>query len=138
MDVRNCARCNKVFRSYGGQRHCLHCIEEDRKEFESVRDYLKNNANATMMEISKETGVSPNKIREYIRDGRLVVTPQDVSLKCESCGKTVDQGRFCSECAHRMRNDFRRGIRTDLDKPAASPQRDSEESKVVWNRFRRR
>lgn len=141
VDLRNCARCNNIFRPIGGHRFCPDCVEKDRKEFETVRDYLKNHANATMMQIAKGTGVSTAKIREYIREGRLVVASDDTGLQCESCGKPLRQGRFCPECIAQMKEEVRRGVRTGPKPEPAKPQRnlgEIEEKQYVWNRFRRR
>ena len=54
-----------------------------------------------MLELSQNTGVKPEVINRFRREGRLAVQNTDyepASLTCESCGAPLEQGRYCPQC----------------------------------------
>ena len=70
MDIRNCKRCNRLFQ-YNGIKYCPKCVLELDEMFIKVRDYLYENKNANIAEVSEATGVEEKVILEFLRDGRL-------------------------------------------------------------------
>lgn len=144
MDLRNCLRCGKLFRPVGGRRICSDCVESDRQEFQTVKEYLKNHPGAPIFEIAEATGVPLSKIREYVRDGRLVVGDEE-PLTCERCKVEIDRGRFCASCAaaiaRSLRTDTPSKERVSTSDEDDAPRRDVSDppkKKITWNRFRRR
>jgi hypothetical protein len=73
-EIRVCPRCGNMFCYSGiGPHLCTKCKELDEEEFNAVKDYVYSNPNATIMEVSKETGVRVIRIKNYLRDGRLMI-----------------------------------------------------------------
>ena len=70
--LRNCARCGKVH-NYPSK-YCKECLETEKELFDKVRDYLYDNPNATVEQVHIDTGVERKKIRQYIREDRLIIT----------------------------------------------------------------
>lgn len=132
MEVRNCIQCGKIFRPIMGRRVCSSCAEAERAVFDSVKAYLRNNPRASVMQVSQETGVPANKIREYVKEGRLVSASDDWNVTCERCGKAIDRGRFCAECSARLGEELHSGT------GRASAPGDRGRAKVHWDRYRRR
>ena len=62
--IGNCSRCGKVFVRYRQQSLCPACTEKREQDFMRCRDYLRDNPETRMKELSEATGVS---VREIIR-----------------------------------------------------------------------
>jgi sarcosine oxidase delta subunit len=71
MSYTNCPICGKLFNKQGFYEVCEGCFAQNEIDFDKVRDYLYRYSNKNIMEVAAETGVSIEKIREFIRQGRL-------------------------------------------------------------------
>ncbi len=110
MALRNCANCGKLFSApTSSMKLCLNCDREEHQQFEKVKEYIKEHPQATVIEITKETGVERKQIYEWVRSGRLdMLSIDDIGLYCEGCGEPINTGRFCLKCAARMQQDAKR------------------------------
>lgn len=108
MDIRNCRRCKKLFQYITGRVICPACKEEEEKEFKRVKDYLYDHPKASMAEVSQATDVAIATIKHYLREGRLIITPDSpMGIECEKCGASIKTGRFCERCAFELERDVR-------------------------------
>jgi flagellar operon protein (TIGR03826 family) len=106
MEIRNCKRCGNVF-SYSGNKFCTNCIKEDEEDFVKVKDFLNQNPNAKLVDISREIDVGIEKVRKFLRDGRLeIVGDNNFLIECDNCGTPIKSGRFCEECLRTTRNNL--------------------------------
>ncbi len=125
-EIRECKRCGKMFFYTGvGKCICAECKAEDEAEFEMVKDYIYDNHSATIMQVSKETGVKICRIKSYLRDGRLIIPDgSPIFLNCEVCGTNIKFGRLCRECADTMSSELKREMHVDEfqigDKPKST------------------
>ncbi|NPV28898.1 MAG: MerR family transcriptional regulator [Firmicutes bacterium] len=94
--MRNCPECGKVF-AFVTRNLCPDCLEKEEISFQRVEKYLEENPGATVLEVSRATGVSEQKIVSFLREGRLIPAGQPL-LECERCRKPISSGRFCPEC----------------------------------------
>lgn len=96
--IKNCARCGRLFT--GVDDVCPACLAEEQEEFDRVRAYLIRHRNASVAEVSAQTGVAVTQIHRWVRAGRLKVSPEQLGggLRCERCGAPIDSGRFCRKC----------------------------------------
>lgn len=103
-DVRNCRRCGKIFNYIGGPPICPVCKQADEEDFKRVKQYLYDNPGATISQVSTELEVSVEKIKRFLREGRLEIVNDDGNfiLECERCGKAIKSGRFCNDCERDM------------------------------------
>lgn len=125
MTLRNCARCGKLFGSAGGQRLCPTCVKQEQEEYEAVRAYLKKRPGAPLLEVSDATGVSVGRIREWVREGRLVLhEPSGNGLKCERCGQAVTTGRLCDRCRRELAAQLQSAV--GRGRSEREPERDKE------------
>ncbi|MCX7841761.1 MAG: MerR family transcriptional regulator [Clostridia bacterium] len=108
-DVRNCRRCGKIFNYIGGNPICPSCRELNEQTFKKVKEYLYNNPGATLSEVSTVLEVSVEKIKGYLKEGRLEIIGSDSNLvlECESCGKAIRTGRFCDDCSRDLTRDLK-------------------------------
>lgn len=108
-DVRNCKKCNKIFNYIGGAQICPDCKQEDEEDFKKVKEYLYDHPKASMYEVSKELNISIQRIKGYLKEGRLEIVGDggNMFLECERCGKSISSGRYCNECSKDVSNDFK-------------------------------
>lgn len=108
MEVRNCARCGRLFQYVAGPPICHICKKKEEEDFELVKNYIYENKNANMVEVSNNTGVSTRLIERFIREGRLMLSEDSpIFLKCEKCGTQIRTGRLCQECSRSLSNEMR-------------------------------
>ncbi|MCL2234941.1 MAG: hypothetical protein FWB98_00680 [Defluviitaleaceae bacterium] len=78
----NCKHCKKLFAKFTHSSYCENCAEAAEAVFRKVRDFLYAHPNSDALTVSRATGVSPDKIFEYVREGRVAVVPQsELNLK---------------------------------------------------------
>lgn len=105
-DLRNCIQCGRVF-AFQGSKVCSKCQEAVEGEFTIVRKYVRDHPGADVMEVAEATGVTEEKILQFLREGRLISKGFVESLKCERCGAKIDAGRYCGQCLHELDNQFK-------------------------------
>lgn len=116
VELRNCPRCGSLFASTG-KNLCPACLAEDEKEYDLLRAFLKDNPRASLEDTAEATGVKPERILKFLRDGRIVAAQDAAWLECERCGKPIVAGRFCPECAKKLRQELH------LEGPGDRPDR---------------
>lgn len=99
-DVRNCRKCGKIFTYMGGSPICPACKQLDEEDFKRIKEFLYNNPGASLNHVSSELDISVEKIKRFLKDGRLEIVSEEgnMFLECESCGKAIKSGRLCGEC----------------------------------------
>jgi len=105
LKVIQCKQCGRLFQSFG-KAICADCLEERDNNFLLVRDFIYLHPNATIIEISKETGVEEPLILEFLKEDMLVLNTSEQLLSCEKCGKPINSGRFCKQCREFFENVF--------------------------------
>lgn len=99
MDLKKCDNCGELFAAAQGQKICPDCLAEEEHKFQKVKDYLWDNPGATVPQVSEATEVGEAIIKKFIREGRLLeVQGSNMTVECESCGKDIQQGKYCDEC----------------------------------------
>lgn len=62
---------------------------------------------ATLVEVCEHTGVAEKKIRQFIREGRLIVTSfPNLGYPCESCGTLIQMNRLCKPCKQELEGEI--------------------------------
>lgn len=104
MALANCERCGQLFNRVT-RNICPNCIREEEKLFDDVKDYIRTHEAATVSEVADATQVSEERVLHYLREGRLELSGT-LTYACESCGKPIRSGRFCSECKQELGSDM--------------------------------
>ncbi len=107
-EVRNCRKCGKIF-NYIGSPICPVCKQSEEDDFKTIKDYLYRNPGASITQVSTELDISVEKIKRFLKDGRLEITGEDgnMILECENCGKSIKSGRFCDDCERNLAAGFK-------------------------------
>lgn len=102
VPIANCKRCGRIFNKVRRDL-CPACVEEEEAAFLRVRDYLRQNKNATIGDVVENTGVPSEKIVQMIQDGRLLLRDNpNLVYPCERCGEMTQTGRLCARCTQEM------------------------------------
>ncbi len=125
MNVRNCAKCGKIFQYVAGPPICPRCREKEEQDFQIVKEYIIENPKSNMIDVSNETGISARLIEKFIKDGRLMLSEDSpIFLKCEKCGAEIKTGRFCSGCSRNLSQAMRSSIENNqVKKEQPSPNK---------------
>ena len=98
MEAVNCPRCGKLFTRIKSP-ICPSCAKEDDQTFLKVREFVSDNENCTLSELSNGTGVSQKSILRYIREGRLETSNgMHGDVRCRICGQPISKGQYCDAC----------------------------------------
>lgn len=76
LELLNCTRCGALITS-SGTAICAECVAKEQNDFEQIRAYMRNNPTASVLDISVATGLSLRRIKEFVRQGRLVAAGMD-------------------------------------------------------------
>jgi flagellar operon protein (TIGR03826 family) len=108
-DIRNCRKCGKIYNYLGGPPICSVCRQEEEEDFQRVKKYLYENPGASMTQVSTELDISIEKIKRFLKEGRLEIAGDDgnLVLECENCGKSIKSGRYCAECERMLAASFK-------------------------------
>ncbi|KUO71132.1 MAG: hypothetical protein APF77_23770 [Clostridia bacterium BRH_c25] len=72
MSVKNCPICGRIFEDGGVNEVCASCFIENENEIRKVKDYLYENPNNSIAEVSEATGISIRKLKRFLQNERLV------------------------------------------------------------------
>ncbi|MFW6026539.1 MAG: hypothetical protein ACOCRX_09370 [Candidatus Woesearchaeota archaeon] len=70
--LKNCMNCGKLH-TYP-TRLCKDCLEEKIKKYKKVKNYLWDHPNSTIDTVSEKTGIKKEKIIQFVREDRFIVT----------------------------------------------------------------
>lgn len=116
MEVKNCRKCGRIFNYIGGMPICPMCKENLEKKFEEVKNYIRENPQSGIPDISKDCEVETGQIQQWIREERLVFADDSpVGIPCERCGTMIHSGRYCDKC----KNELASGLNNSIAKPQA-------------------
>jgi len=125
MEVKKCRHCDRLFQ-YHGSKYCPSCVIELDKIFILVREYIYDNPEATVTEVSDNTEVDSEIIMEFLREGKLELKEASLLLECRSCGKAIRSGMMCTECFSKFETGMKKGLTT-----AAGIQKSLKDSKKM-------
>lgn len=74
MSVQQCQDCGRLS-GYLPRGVCAACQDEREADFRTVRDWLRRNAGASVVDLAAATGVREPRIALFIREGRLQRPP---------------------------------------------------------------
>jgi len=122
MVLKNCTRCGIAY-TPGSQHLCPACAESDENDFKVVREFIKENPKVSLEVVAEATGVEEDKIREYLKQGRLELA--DLTgpvLECKRCGKPIYMGEYCVLCRAEFAQPFR-SERAGIQQPEKKKQK---------------
>ncbi|MCR5667035.1 MAG: flagellar protein [Eubacterium sp.] len=126
MEVKNCKECGRLFNWMNGPKICPSCVRKTEDKFQEVKEYIRNNKNASLEQISEDNEVSVKQIKQWVREERLVFAEDSpVGIDCEICGKMIRSGKYCNECKDKVQNNLATGIK---EQPKIEPKKPTKDS----------
>ena len=121
MPLLNCKICGQVFDSPGLKNICRKCQEIEEKEYEKVRQYVKDNPKVPMNVVAEETGVPVDKISKFLRYGLLEKAEMvEVLLKCQLCGIEITSGNYCMLCMEKLKKGLKGRQKKEKKEPGST------------------
>ncbi len=103
LNIINCKRCGRIFQQITSRRICPDCERALEDKFLEVRDYIRENPDVSIMEVSREKEVSVEQIKQWVREERLLFTNAEGSgIECVLCGVPITTGKYCARCKEQM------------------------------------
>ncbi len=103
MDIKQCARCSKLY-DFRGNRNCPLCVRELDEVFLKVRNYIYSNPKAGVEEVCDACEADEDDVYQWLREGRLILSADSAALlTCQACRTPIQSGRYCEACAHAVR-----------------------------------
>lgn len=128
MNVRNCRKCGRIFNYVVGPHICPACREKQEEKFQEVKNFIRNNKDATINVVSEECDVEIPQIQQWVREERLAFSDDSpIGVSCENCGTMIKTGRFCEKCKREMANDLSSAIRKP-EAPKPEPKKQDREN----------
>ncbi len=124
-NIESCQKCRRFFNYIGGDKLCPACKEEMEKEFQKVKEFIREHKGCNMVEVAELCEVSEKQIKEWIRQERLILTEPMGDITCEKCGAPILSGRFCAKCRAEMVGELNSAFKKEASAPApAKPESD--------------
>lgn len=115
--IQTCTRCRRLFNYIGGDKVCPACKEEVEKEFQNVKEYIRDHKGCNIVEVAEFCEVSEKQIKEWVRQERLILTEPLGDIVCEKCGVPILSGRYCDKCRAEMVGELNAAIHKEAPKP---------------------
>ncbi|GFZ99358.1 hypothetical protein GCM10008018_52020 [Paenibacillus marchantiophytorum] len=107
LSVANCPRCGKVFQK-NLRNQCSDCSYSMDTILTSCLEFLRRNYRATNAQVYAATGVNPEQVYVWIKEGKLHLSDYpNLNYPCASCSKPIRQQKMCSDCTSRITRDIR-------------------------------
>ena len=109
MELANCSECGKLFVKTSIRDICDDCYRMEEEAFEKVNHFLKQRENrtASMAQVIEKTGVKEELILKFIKKGRIqLIHFPNLSYPCEKCGRPIQKGKLCEQCAGELRREI--------------------------------
>ena len=135
--MKNCVRCGSLFAYQFGAPICENCQNEEEEEFKKVKEYLYDHPGASMVELVNVLEIKMERIRHYLKEGRLEIQGEgsNLMLECESCGTSISTGKLCQECTNNMTHGLKGAGRSIEDQNRKRREREEVQKKGTGMRF---
>lgn len=128
MNVRNCRKCGRLFNYVMGPITCPACRDALEEKFKEVKEYVRDNPNCGIDQVSKDCDVEVSQIKQWLREERLQFSESSmVQLTCENCGALIRSGKYCEKCKNEVANGFK-NIVEKARPQAPAPQKNTKEN----------
>lgn len=102
-NLKLCKRCKRQLPSTYEEDLCPICINQ--ALFEDVKDYIRGN-DVNEMDVAEHFHIPVATIKAWIKEGRIEYKDENLNKKlvnvfCQKCGKPIQFGTLCPECAHK-------------------------------------
>lgn len=120
--LKNCSECGNVFSPTITDEVCIECHKIREGEFDVVYKFLRQNPGSHIQEVSSSTGISVQKITQFIKNGRIslsTISGVEEKFLCKGCGVEIKHSaKLCEKCAEDFRSKLQMSKKTPLTLPS--------------------
>ena len=104
LNIKNCARCKKIFIPTSGEKICPECRAADLEMEEHVKAYVRDHPGITVNELIEGSGAPQKLVWRMIQQGQFENSGlRGASYPCANCGKPITRDVYCSECLGKLK-----------------------------------
>lgn len=104
LNIKNCARCKKIFVPVSGEKICPDCRAEEIELEERVKNYVRDHPGITVNQLIEGSGAPRNLVWRMIQQGQFENSGlKDAKYPCANCGKIITRGTYCSDCMGKLK-----------------------------------
>ena len=104
LNIRNCARCKRIFIPAGREKICPDCRAADLELEERVKAYVRDHPGITVNQLIEGSGAPRALVWRMIQQGQFENSGlKDAKYPCVNCGKIITRGTYCSECMDKLK-----------------------------------
>ena len=104
LNIRNCARCKRIFVPAGNEKICPDCRALDLELEERVKAYVRDHPGITVNQLIEGSGAPRALVWRMIQQGQFENSGlKDAKYPCGNCGKIITRGTYCSECMSKLK-----------------------------------
>ncbi len=131
MGTALCRRCKKLFNQFSSKYVlCPKCEEELNSKYKQVKEYLWKNRTASLTQVAEDCDVTVAQLKRWVKEEKLEFSQESgVTFQCESCGKEIRVGRYCSAC----KKEVSKQVNEELNKINALLQGESAGHKIGFH-----
>lgn len=97
---------------------CPKCFREEEELFQKVKNFLRTNPGASVVQVAEHAGCSEEQVQAFINSGRLErVGLRKVAHPCQLCQKIIYEGVMCPECKKDLKDQV-----NNLKEPRPEPK----------------
>lgn len=103
MALSKCARCEKLFDKISSA-VCGACIDDEDKDYEVIRDALRETPNSSAEQVAELTGVDMACVLRMLDSGLISTLSLGDKIKCGRCGEPAisTTKRLCQGCLDKL------------------------------------
>lgn len=104
LNIRNCARCKRIFIPISNEKICSDCRAADLALEEHVKSYVRDHPGITVNELIEGSGAPSKFVWRMVQQGQFENTSlRGAKYPCGNCGKLITRGAYCDECASKLK-----------------------------------
>lgn len=130
--IEQCEFCRKPFNSTG-RKVCPMCLNEMDEQLNIIRDYLYDHSgDMTLKKLAEATNIPEKNILYMMNEGRLITDNRiNVGISCNICGREINKGAICEECAVSLAKDLSADERTKDKRNVSKPSKPDSDHKLM-------
>ena len=129
LNIRNCARCKRIFVPVGNEKICSDCRAADFELEERVKSYVRDHPGITVNQLIEGSGAPAKLIWRMIMQGQFENSGlKNAQYPCANCGKMITRGTYCAECMDKLKTKAQKFAAAMNSKNRAAEKKSQESS----------
>ncbi|MBQ3451676.1 MAG: hypothetical protein IJL12_07435 [Selenomonadaceae bacterium] len=129
LNIRNCARCKKIFIPVSGEKICADCRAADLELEERVKNYVRDHPGITVNQLIEGSGAPRNLVWRMIQQGQFENSGlKGAEYPCANCGKIITRGTYCSDCMGKLKQNAQKFANAMNSKRKRAAEKKAQES----------